>query len=115
MTMNYLDQVEQEQQLLRETNEKDLSAVFLTKGSAGKNPERLTKLLTTWDFVVNLLGWQDKPLANLSMIVTQYQASNDTRSYHDDYVEIEKADEALNKQSRRRFSLRNGSNGSLVQ
>lgn len=78
-----------------------LQSIFHTKGSAGRNNEKLSKLLSAYDMLINILKWQDKPLANLSEIITQYQASIDAK-YHDDYKEVLIAEEIERRREQRK-------------
>lgn len=85
---------------------KDLSAyIFATKGSSGKNSERLARVLSAYDMLMTIMGWQDKPIAELSKIVTQYQASIDG-SYHRDFKDIQIAEEVERRRANRKgFSI----------
>lgn len=78
---------------------KDFSAIFLTKGSTGKNPVKLARILVVHDLTMKLMNWQDKPLANLTQFLTDYQASIDG-AYHKDYKDIQIAEEIENKRAK---------------
>lgn len=99
----------EQQMLFGNVNNDQSSLVFEAKGSSGRNPVKLAQILSTFDFVMNLMGWQDKPLANLTIFLTQYQASIDAK-YHNDYKEIKIAEEI-----ERRRSERKGTNLSILQ
>lgn len=96
---HFLEKAE-EQELFRQKKD-DNTNIFQTKGSSGSNTVKLARILTTVDFVMGLLGWQDKPLANLTYFLTQYQASIDTR-YHNDYKDIKIAEEIERKRAERK-------------
>ena len=100
MVDSYLKQAE-EQELFRQNTKSNATIIFQTKGSAGRNPVELARILSTFDFVINLLGWQDKPLANLTTFCTQYQASIDAK-YHNDFKEVLIAEEVERKRSERK-------------
>lgn len=95
-----MENVEQEIET-RQINAKNLEMVFATKGSAGANSTELARILTAWDFIINILGWQKKPLANLSNFLTSYQASIDSH-YHNDFKEISIAEEIERKRAERK-------------
>lgn len=81
------------------------SLIFETKGSAGANPIKLAQICAIWDFNMAILGWQDKPLGKLSVFLTQYQASIDTK-YHKDFKDIKIAEEIERKRANRKgFSI----------
>lgn len=98
--MTYLEKKEEEE-LFRQKAVSNANMIFWASGSAGRNPQKLAQILSTWDFVINLLGWQDKPLANLSKFLTQYQASIDAK-YHDDFKEVLIAEEVERKRANRK-------------
>lgn len=98
--MTYLEKAE-EQELFRPKQKSNASAIFNTAGSAGRNPLKLAQILSTFEFVIRLLGWEDKPLANLPMFLTQYQASIDAK-YHNDFKEVLIAEEIERKRSERK-------------
>lgn len=93
----------------RKDSRGDVSALFSTEGSAGTNNAELARILAVFDTFILLLGWQDKPLARFSHIMTQYQASVDAQ-YHNDYRDVLIA-EAIEK----KLSERKGTNLSLIQ
>ncbi len=97
---NFLENAEK-QELFRPKPNNDAGAMFATKGSAGRNPQKLAQILSIFDFTINLLGWQEKPLANLSIFLTQYQASIDAK-YHNDYKEVKIAEEVERKRAERK-------------
>jgi len=98
--MTYLEEAEK-QELFRQKHKSNANAIFLTAGSAGRNPLKLAQILSTFEFIMNLLDWQDKPLANLPMFLTQYQASIDAK-YHNDFKEVLIAEEIERKRSERK-------------
>ena len=100
MADSYLEKAE-EQELFRQKTKSNANVIFQTIGSSGRNPLKLAQILSTFDFVINLLGWQDKPLANLTTFCTQYQASIDAK-YHNDFKEVLIAEEVERKRSERK-------------
>jgi len=100
MTDSFLEQAEQ-QEIFRKRQTDDAGAVFQSSGSAGRNTQKLAQILSVFDFNIRLLGWQDKPLANLSLFLTQYQASIDAK-YHNDYKEIKVSEEVERKRADRK-------------
>ena len=100
MAESYLEEAEK-QELFRQKQSSNSGLVFATKGSAGNNPEKLAQILATWDFVVNIMGWQDKPLANLTKFCASYQASIDAK-YHNDFKEIAIAEEIERRREQRK-------------
>ena len=100
MAGSYLEEAEN-QELFRQKQKSSAIAIFNSSGSAGRNPQKLAQILTTFDFAMNLLGWQDRPLANLTMFLTQYQASIDAK-YHNDFKEVLVAEEVERKRSERK-------------
>lgn len=85
----------------RNLNARNTELIFASKGSAGNNPLRLAQICSTFDFVIGLLGWEKKPLANLSKFLTEYQASIDAK-YHDDFKEVCVAEEIERKRAERK-------------
>lgn len=85
----------------RQKNTANSLEVFRTSGSAGNNPQRLAQLLTGFDLAMAILGWQDKPLANLTKFVTGYQASLDAK-YHEDFKDVLIAEEIERKRAERK-------------
>lgn len=100
MAMNFGEEAEK-RILFRQRTADNSGNIFNTAGSAGRNALRLAKILSTFDFVINLLGWQEKPLANLPKFLTQYQASVDAK-YHNDYKEVLIAEEITRRQIERK-------------
>ena len=100
MADTFLEKAE-EQELFRQKAHDNSGLIFQTIGSAGNNPLKLAQILSTFDFVINLLGWQDKPLANLSKFLTQYQASIDAK-YHNDFKDIAIAEEIERRRAERK-------------
>ena len=97
---SYLEKAE-EQELFRQKTKSNANTIFQTIGSSGRNPLKLAQILSTFDFAINLLGWQDKPLANLTTFCTQYQASIDAK-YHNDFKEVLISEEVERKRSERK-------------
>ena len=89
--MTFLERAE-EQELFRQKPTINTGLIFNAGGSAGNNPLKLAQILSMYDMTINLLGWQDRPLANLTMFLTSYQASLNAK-YHDDYKEVLIAEE----------------------
>ena len=79
----------------------NIGLVFQSSGSAGNNSLKLAQILSIFDFNIQLLGWQNKPLANLSSFLTSYQASLDAK-YHNDFKDISIAEEIERKRSERK-------------
>ena len=98
--MNLVEQ-EEEKQLFRQKQSSNINSIFVTRGSAGSNPLKLAQILTAFDFAMNLLGWEEKPLANFTNFLTQYQASLDTR-YHDDFKAVLIAEEIERRREERK-------------
>ena len=94
---NFSEQAER-QELFRQKQNNNTGLIFQSSGSAGNNPVKLAQILSTFDFVIALLGWQDKPLANLSKFLTSYQASINAK-YHDDFKEIMISEEIERKRA----------------
>lgn len=100
MADSFLEKAE-EQELFRQKQSDNSLALFNVSGSAGRNPTRLAQILVVFDFNINLLGWQNKPLANLSKFLTQYQASIDAK-YHNDFKEVQISEEIERKRAERK-------------
>lgn len=98
--MTFHEQAEQEIQFRQKRNDNSI-AMFESRGSAGRNPTKLAQICSTFNFVIGLLGWEKKPLANLSLFLTQYQASIDAK-YHDDYKDVLIAQEIERKRAERK-------------
>ena len=97
---NFMEEAE-EAELFRQKTGSNTQLIFNTFGSAGSNPQKLAQILTSFDLVINLLGWQKRPLANLSKFLTQYQASIDTK-YHNDFKDVLVAEEIEKKRAERK-------------
>ena len=97
---NFLEKAEEEE-LFRQKRNDNSGMIFHTGGSAGRNPVKLAQILSTFDMVMNIMGWQDKPLANLSTYLTSYQASIDAK-YHNDFKDIQIAEELERKRADRK-------------
>ena len=95
-----MEKAEQEQ-MFRQKQSSNINAIFHTGGSAGSNSEKLAQILTAFDFTMNLLGWQERPLAKLTNFLTQYQASLDTQ-YHKDFKDVLIAEEIERKREERK-------------
>lgn len=95
----------EDQELFRQKPKDNSGLMFHSDGSAGNNPLKLAQISSIFDFTMGLLGWQDKPLANLTSFLTQYQASLDAK-YHNDYKEVLVAEEIEKKRADRKgFSI----------
>jgi len=104
MSENFLEQAEQAE-LFRQKQVDNSRLIFNTDGSAGRNSVKLAQICTIWDFTMNILGWQNKPLANLTTFLTQYQASIDGK-YHNDFKDIKIAEEVEHRRTERKgFSI----------
>lgn len=99
--MNFGEKAEEELQFKRKDNATSANLIFLTHGSSGKNPEKLAQLLTAYDLIINILGWKDKPIASLTNITTQYQASIEG-GYHKDFKEVLIAEEIERRKADRK-------------
>ena len=97
---SFLEEAEQ-QEIFRQKSNNNTELMFATKGSAGSNPKKLAQICATWDFIMSLLEWEGKPLANLSKFLTQYQASIDTK-YHEDFKDVLVAEEIERKRAERK-------------
>lgn len=95
-----MDNIEQNELYRHKRNDNSI-LLFEASGSAGRNPTKLAQILSTFDFVMGLLGWEEKPLANLSQFLTSYQASIDAK-YHDDFKEVQIALEIEKRRSERK-------------
>lgn len=91
----------EEDGLFKQKSTTDKGLIFQHIGSAGNNPLKLAQILSVFDFTMNLLGWQDRPLANFSRFLTGYQASLDAK-YHNDFKDISIAEEIERKRSERK-------------
>ena len=98
--MTFLEKAEEEE-LFRQKTKDNSAMIFVAHGSAGRNPLKLAQILATFDLVINCLGWQEKPLANLTTFLTQYQASVDAK-YHNDFKEIQIAEEIEKRREQRK-------------
>lgn len=96
----FLEEVEKGQ-LFRQKQSDNNIFMFKASGSAGRNPLKLAQILSVFDFNIGLLGWETKPLANLTRFLTQYQASIDAK-YHNDYKEVLVAEEIERRRSERK-------------
>lgn len=78
-----------------------LADIFGTRGSQGNNPQKLAKILAAYDIAITVLNWNKEHVANLSHIVSQYQASLDAK-YHNDYKEVLIAEEIERRKEERK-------------
>lgn len=76
-------------------------SIFNAQGSAGSNNPKLARILISLNFTLALLGWQDKPLANLPKFLADYQASLDAK-YHNDFKDVLVAEEIERKRAERK-------------
>lgn len=107
MADSFLEKAE-EGELFRQKIRDNSTLIFASQGSAGRNPEKLAKILSAFDLVINIFGWQEKPLANLTSFLTQYQASVDAK-YHNDFKDVQVAEEIERKRAERKgLSIING-------
>ncbi len=97
---NFLEKAE-ETELFRQKLKDNSTLIFNAAGSAGRNPEKLARILSAFDLIIGIFGWEDKPLANLTQFVTGYQASIDAK-YHNDFKEIQIAEEVERKRAERK-------------
>lgn len=98
--MSFSEKAEEEVQF-RQKRSDNSGLIFHAGGSAGRNPVKLARILATFDLVISIMGWEDKPLANLTKFVTNYQASIDAK-YHDDFKEIQIAEEIERRRTERK-------------
>lgn len=94
------ERVEEEQKFRKKSDNKN-NLMFFTNGSAGRNNEKLARILTAFDLAIGILGWQNKPLAKFSTFVTQYQASIEAK-YHNDFKEVLVAEEIERRKEERK-------------
>ena len=100
MADSYLEEAEKKE-IFRQKQTSNATVIFEASGSAGRNQLKLAQILVTFDFVMNILGWQDKPLAKLTTFLTQYQASVDAK-YHNDFKDVLVAEEVERKRAERK-------------
>jgi hypothetical protein len=98
--MTFHDEVEKAE-LFRQKSKDTNLALFNASGTAGANPVKLAQMLAVFDFNIGLLGWQNKPLANLSRFLVNYQASIDAK-FHNDYKDVLVAEEIDKKRAERK-------------
>ena len=91
----------EEEQMFKPKNSSDIKAIFSTGGSAGNNPEKLAKILSAWDYFINIMGWQNDDIASLSNVITQYQASLEAK-YHNDFKDVLVAEEIEKRRAERK-------------
>lgn len=96
-----MDRETVENQFFGNKNNENLTQVFGTKGSQGANNVELARILTAFELAVSILGWQNKPVAELIKFCTQYQASINTQ-YHNDYVKVLVAEEIERRREERK-------------
>lgn len=94
-------EIAEEANALRPKANNNSIMMFSTKGSAGRNPQKLAQICAIWGFTMLLMGWDKKPLANLPLFLTQYQASIDAK-YHNDYKDVLVAEEIERKRANRK-------------
>lgn len=97
---DFMEEVEH-QQMFRSRKSDNSMYLFQASGSSGRNPQKLAQILTAYDFLINTLKWQLKPIANLTKFLTQYQASVDAK-YHDDYKDVQIAEEIERRREERK-------------
>lgn len=108
------DEVEK-QLSFRQQKSSNIDLIFAAKGSAGRNPVKLAQILAPFDYAIKLMGWQDRPLADLTSFLVNYQASIDAK-YHDDFKEIKIADEIERKRSERKgISIMQGQDSNVTK
>lgn len=100
MSESFLEEAEKKE-LFRREDKNYSNLMFHALGSAGRNPVKLAQILSVFDNVMLAMGWQGKPLANLSKFLTQYQASVDAK-YHDDFKEVLIAEEIERRRAERK-------------
>lgn len=98
--MSFMEKAEEEV-LFRQKQADNSMLIFQSRGSAGRNPQKLAQILSIFDTVIGIMGWQEKPLANLSQFLTSYQASIDAK-YHNDFRDIKIAEEIERKRAERK-------------
>lgn len=103
--MNTWSEKQEEKELFRRQVVSSSKSIFDTKGSAGSNNQKLAQILGAYDIFIQVMGWTNKPIANLADVITGYQASLNGR-YHNDYKAVLIAEEIARRQSERRgFSI----------
>lgn len=76
-------------------------SMLWAKLTAGRNNDKLARILTTYDFAMLTLGYKDKPIAKFSELLTGYQASIDGH-YHNDLKAVLIAEEQVKRQAERK-------------
>lgn len=101
--MDFMEEAEAKIEDFRkvDSNENKHKMLFESRGSAGRNNEKLAQILFAFDLAINIIGWQNKPLANLSKFLTSYQASVDAK-YHNDFKDVMIAEEIERRRSERK-------------
>lgn len=94
------ERLEEELKFRNKSNSNNL-ALFTATQTAGHNPQKLAQILSIFDFVIGLIGWQNKPLADLSKFLVNYQASIDGK-YHNDFKDVLVAEEIERKRAERK-------------
>lgn len=97
---DFIEELENNLKFSKKSN-MNSNLMFFTKGSAGRNTDKLARILTAFDMIIEILGWQDKPLAKFSNIITQYQASLDGK-YHNDFKDVLIAEEIEKRREQRK-------------
>lgn len=98
--VNFHEKIEQ-QELFRQKANDNTNMIFAAKGTAGRNPQKLAQILSAFDMFINIMGWEDKPLANLTTFLTSYQASIDAK-YHNDFKDVLIAEEIERRKAERK-------------
>ena len=100
-----MNEITEDKIKLRQRSRSDKPLLVLsTKGSAGNNQVKLAQICSVWDFVIGIMGWEKKPLANLTLFLTQYQGSIDG-TYHKDLKDVLIAEEIEKKRRNRRGGI----------
>lgn len=101
--MAFMDDIEEQAQsgAFRKSGKSNALSMLISKLSAGRNPEKLARILVAWNTTITVLGWQDKPIANLTDFLTHYQASVDG-GYHKDLKDVLIAEEVVKRQENRK-------------
>ena len=102
MTESFNEKAE-EQELFRRNNNSgnQQNMILQTSGSAGNNSEKLARILSAFDIFIVVMKYEEKPIAKLSGIISQYQGSVDAQ-YHNDLKAILIAEEIERRRSERK-------------
>ena len=98
---SYLEKAEEQELFRQKPSGANPSLILNASGSAGRNPVKLAQILSIYETVISILGWQDRPIANLTRFLVNYQASIDAK-YHNDFKEVLIAEEIERRRTERK-------------